>query len=77
VTATQALQVDREAWLTGTIPPERNRAAWQSFTLEHWQAKRLEYGVTEVFTPQYWDRKLPVSGQNRLVTVYDIPRIAA
>jgi hypothetical protein len=63
-----------EARLAGVVPTRLNKAAWESFTEERWQAIARDYGVTQVVTPQRWNLKLPVSGQNRSVTVYDIPQ---
>jgi hypothetical protein len=62
-----------EARYTGSVPSQHNRTAWEGFTAEKWQAIAHQYGVSQVVTPGYWDLKLPVAGQNRTVTVYDIP----
>jgi hypothetical protein len=62
-----------DARFRGAVPRELNKAAWEGYAPQRWEAIAQQYGVTQVVTPGDWELKLPIAVRNRTFTVYDIP----
>lgn len=57
----------------GRIPPGANRAAWEQYSVEKWQAIARTYGVTQVLAFPEWTLKLRPVAHDRRFTLYAIP----
>ncbi|MBI3262603.1 MAG: hypothetical protein HYZ58_05570, partial [Acidobacteria bacterium] len=57
----------------GRMPLGANRAAWERYSVEKWQAIARAYSVTQVLTFSDWTLKLPPVAHNRRFTLYAIP----
>lgn len=57
----------------GIIPPQTNRAHWERFTSERWQAIRTIYDVADVLTPGDWELAIPLIAADHGLRLYRIP----
>jgi len=62
-----------EAHGTGVIPSSFNKAVWERYSAERWQAIRRAYNVTQVLTYNNWSLRLPIVAQNGAYLLYEIP----